>query len=167
MFLRTRRRVRPRAACLRGGAIYLRLLGRRSCLLAAPDGLLRALAGARVRLRPLAVHGQAAPVAESAIGTDLLQPLDRLGALAAQVTLHLQLAVDVVAELRDLLVREVADLRVRGDGHRLADLVRAGAADAVDVRQRDLKPLLARKVDPCDSRHSPTPASACAAGSCK
>src|ERR671933_2021923 len=49
MFLRTRRRVRPRVAWRRGGATLL------PCLLAAPDGLLRAFARARVGLRPLAV----------------------------------------------------------------------------------------------------------------
>src|ERR687884_1239368 len=48
MFFLTRRRVRPRVACLLGGATLLRLL-------AAPDGLLRPLAGAAVRLRALAV----------------------------------------------------------------------------------------------------------------
>ena len=66
----------------------------------------------RVRLRPLAVHGQPAPVADAAVGADLLQALDRLGALAPQVALDLEVRVDVVAELRDLLVREVADLLV-------------------------------------------------------
>src|ERR1700719_4954272 len=45
MFLRTRRRARPRVAALRGGAI----LGLRRRLLAAPDRLLGALARARVR----------------------------------------------------------------------------------------------------------------------
>src|SRR5207245_7401395 len=55
MFLRTRRRVRPFvAAALRGGA----MLG----LLPAADGLLGALAAARVRLRALAVDGQTAAV---------------------------------------------------------------------------------------------------------
>src|SRR6476469_7431634 len=53
MFLWTRRRVRPRVAGRRGGATLLRLLP-------AADGLLRALARARVRLRALPVHGQAA-----------------------------------------------------------------------------------------------------------
>src|SRR5215472_8420245 len=98
MFLRTRRRVRPRvAAALRGGATLLRLLS-------ASDGLLRALAAARVRLRPLAVHRQATPVADAAVRADLGEPLDRLLAVAAQVTFDLELGVDVVAELRDLFV---------------------------------------------------------------
>ena len=41
---------------------------------------------------------------------DLLQALDRLGALAAQLALDLEVRVDVRPELGDLLVREVADL---------------------------------------------------------
>src|SRR6478672_5969621 len=65
MFLRTRRRARPRVA-LRGGAKLLRLLP-------AAHGLLRALARARVRLRPLAVDRQAAAVAQPAVCPDLGQ----------------------------------------------------------------------------------------------
>src|SRR5690349_884913 len=108
MFLRTRRRVRPRvAAALRGGAKLLRRL------LAASDGLLRALAAARVRLRPLSVHGQTASVADAPVGADLGQSLDRLLPVTAQVALDLEIRVDVVAELRDLFVGEVLDLRVR------------------------------------------------------
>src|SRR4029453_10722157 len=83
-------------------------LGRR--LLAAADCLLRPLAGAAVGLGALAVHRQATGVTDAPIGADLLQALDRLRALAAQVTLHLEVPVDVVAELRDLRVSEVADL---------------------------------------------------------
>src|SRR5439155_26707330 len=104
MFLRTRRRVRPRVAGLLGGATLLR-----SRLLAAAAGLLRALARAGVRLRALAVHGQAAPVPDPAVGTDLAQALDRLRALAAQVALDLEVLVDVRTELRDLLVGQVTN----------------------------------------------------------
>src|SRR3954451_9702628 len=56
MFLRTRRRVRPRAAVFRGGAI----LGLRRCFLTAADGLRGALARAGVRARALPVDGEAA-----------------------------------------------------------------------------------------------------------
>src|SRR5437868_1833546 len=56
MFFFALRRVRPRvAACLLGGATLLRLR------LAAADGLLRALAGPCVRLRPLPVVRQVDP----------------------------------------------------------------------------------------------------------
>src|SRR5438067_3729241 len=146
MFFFALRRVRPRvAACLLGGATLLRLR------LAATDGLLRALAGPRVRLRPLPVRRQAAPVSEAAIGADLGQPLDRLLALAAEVALDLELGVDVVAELRDLVVGEVADLRVRRKAERGCDLARRRLADAEDVGQPDLEPLLVREVDSRDT----------------
>src|SRR3954454_22043344 len=86
MFLRVRRRARPRVA-LRGGATLLRLL-------AAADGLLRPLARARVRLRPLAVHRQPAAVPQPAVGADLRQALDRLRALAAEVAFDLEVRID-------------------------------------------------------------------------
>src|SRR5437764_3138687 len=146
MFLRTRRRVRPRVAAARRGGATLRvhvscevnvcekhchlLL---SCFLAAPDGLLRALARAGVRLRALAVDRQPAAMPDAAVGADLGQALDRLLALTAKVALHLELAVDEGAELRHLVVSEVLDLRVRREAELGCDLARRRLADAVDV----------------------------------
>ena len=49
-------------------------------------------------------------MADPTVGADLLQPLDRLAAVAAKVALDLDVGVDVVAELRDLVVGEVTDL---------------------------------------------------------
>src|SRR6476661_74265 len=114
MFLRVRRRARPRVA-LRGGAKLLRLLS-------AAHGLLRALARARVGLRPLAVHRQAAAVPEPAVRADLRQALDRLRALAAEVTLDLEIGIDVLAELRDLFLGQVAHFGVLREAERSADL---------------------------------------------
>src|SRR5256885_3255133 len=148
MFFLALRRVRPRvAACLLGGATLLRLR------LAAADGLLRPLAGARVRLGPLPVRGQSTPVAEAAVRADLGEPLDRLLALPAQVALDLELRVDVVAELRDLVVGEVADLRVGREAERGCNLPRRRLADAVDVRQPDFEPLLIGEVHSGDACH--------------
>ena len=48
---------------------------------------------------------------EAAVRADLGQALDRLRALAAQVALDLEVPVDVLAELRDFLVCEIAKLR--------------------------------------------------------
>src|SRR5581483_4328801 len=112
-------------------------------LLPAADGLLRALPGARVRLRALPVRRQAAPVTEAAVRTDVGEPLDRLLALAAEVSLDLELPVDVVAELRG-----------GREAERGCDLARRGLADAVDVGQPDLEPLLVREVDSGDACHS-------------
>src|SRR5262249_9682159 len=89
MFFLTRRRVRPRAACLRGGAI----LGLRRRLLAATHGLLRAFACTGVRSGALTVHRQTAAMADAAVRADLGEALDRLGPLAAEVTLDLEVLV--------------------------------------------------------------------------
>src|SRR5712691_3285372 len=205
MFLRTRRRVRPRVAGLRGGAISdhrpwhacspaaksrprkdagsarsrrlrARLRTRRgralqrpgecagrgwgsqtsrfgSRLLAAADGLLRALARARIRLRALAVDRQTTAVTDAAVRADLAETLDCLRALASQVAFDLEVCVDVVAQLRDLLIREVAHLRIGRQPELGADLLCGRLTDAVDVRQPDLEPFLVRKIDSRDSGH--------------
>src|SRR5438552_2097194 len=144
----TRRRVRPRVAGLLGGATLLR-----SRLLAAADGLLRALARAGVRLGALSVHGQATAVPDAAVRADLAQSLDRLRALAAQIALDLEVLVDVGTQLRDLLVGQVANLRVLRQAERRADLARPRLADAVDVGQPDLEALLIRQVHSGDACH--------------
>src|SRR3954449_9184750 len=90
---------------------------------------------------------------DPSVRTDLGEPLDRLLPVPAQVTLDLELRVDVVAELRDLFVGEVLDLRVGVEAELRGDLAGGRLADPVDVRQPDLEPLLVRKVDSGDACH--------------
>jgi hypothetical protein len=90
-------------------------------------------------------------VADPAIRADLAEALDRLLPFAAQVALDLEVRVDVVAELRDLFVREVLDLRVRAELELGCDLLRCRLADAVDVGQPDLEALLVREIDSGDA----------------
>src|SRR5207249_2616723 len=97
-------------------------LGFRRRFLAATDRLRRPLPGSRIRARALPVHRKAAAVTDPAVRADLAETLDRLRALAPQVTLDLQVVVDVLAQLRDLVVREVADLRVGIQVERARDL---------------------------------------------
>src|ERR1044072_8524376 len=79
MIFFVRRRVRPLAGFL--AAIGLVLL----CLALAGDAHpARALAAARVGLRPLAADRQAATVAQAPVRADLHQPFDVLRALAPQ-----------------------------------------------------------------------------------
>src|SRR5205085_1435799 len=82
---------------------------------------------------------QPAPVADAPVGADLAQPLDRVRTLAAEVALDLEVGVDVVAERGDLVLGEVAHLRVGRESERRADLARARLPDAVDVREPDLQ----------------------------
>src|SRR5262249_35371112 len=111
------------------------------------------LARASVRLRVLAADGQAAAVAQAAIAADLHQALDRLRALAAQITLDRDVAVDEVAQLGDLVVGQLAHVGVGRDAGLGEQLVRGRPADAVDVGQPDLDALVERDVDPGDACH--------------
>src|ERR687896_978558 len=131
-------------------------------LLAASDGLLRPLPRACVRLRALPAHRKAAPVADTAVAADFGQALDCLPALTPKLTLDFEIGVDVVPELRDLLVGQVANLLVRIELQGRDDLARGRGSDAVDVREPDLEPLLGRKVDSGDACHGClSPAFAC------
>src|SRR5215813_11759588 len=167
-FFFARRRVRPRVAFCRAKSWLLVASGLLLALLA--DGLLRALAGTRVGLGALAVHRQAAPVAQAAVAADLGQALDVVGPLPPQVALDHELLLDHVPQACDLLLGEVADVRVRADVDLLEHGVRRRAADAVDVGEADLHPLLTGDVDACDAGHglppllSVSPVSACAWG---
>ena len=107
-------------------------------------------------------------MADALVAADLHLALDVLRDLAAQVTLDLEVLVDVGAQPRDLFLGEVAHARVARHPGLVADLLRGGAADAEDVGERDLEPLLAGDVDTGDTSHRvslPSPGAACGAGS--
>src|SRR5438874_10387206 len=72
------------------------------------DGLLGALAGPRVRVGALAPHRQAPAVPEALVAADLDLALDVLGHVPAEVALHLEVPVDVLADPDDLLLGQVA-----------------------------------------------------------
>src|SRR4051812_17666782 len=93
-------------------------------------------------------------MAQTSIASDLHQALDGLGPLAAEVALDDQIAVDDVTELRDLVLGEVLDLRVRVDAQLREDLVRGRLADSVDVRETDLNALVEGDVHPRDASQS-------------
>src|SRR5450830_710335 len=116
-------------------------------LLLAGDGALRTLAGTRVGLGALSVHGKATAVPQALVATDLDLAADVRSDLTAEVTLELVVALEVVAQDDERRVVEVLDADVRADAGRGQRLVRAGTTDAVDVGERDLEPLLAGEVD--------------------
>ena len=105
-------------------------------------------------LGALSAHGQATAVAEALVRADLDLAADVGGDLAAKVTLHLVVGLDVVAKRDQLVVGEVLDADRFVDLGRLEDLDRTGATDAVDVRKRDHHALVARDVDAGKTCHA-------------
>ena len=92
-------------------------------------------------------------MAQALVAPDLHLATDVGGDLAAEVTLDPVVRLDVVAELDQLVVAQVAHARVTGDPGRGEGLERTGATHAEDVRQGDLEALLARKVDSHQTCH--------------
>src|SRR4029450_2526612 len=107
---------------------------------------LRTLAGTSVRTGPLTTRGETPAVADAGVAADLDLAADVRGDLAAQVALNLEIGLDVVAELDQLLIREVFGALVQINGGCGQRLDRAGATDPEDVGERDLHPLFAGKI---------------------
>src|SRR5690348_4487332 len=121
-------------------AVVCLALGRRR--LAAGDDLARPLAGARIGMSPLTAHRQSLAMTQSAIASEVHQALDVLLHLAAQVAFDLVVGVEHVTNPHLLLGREVIGLGRRIDLGRVENPDRGGAADAVDVGQRDFHALV-------------------------
>jgi hypothetical protein len=118
------------------------------------DGLARTFARARVGLRALAAHRQAAQVTDAAIALDALQTLQVHTDLAAQVALdHVFAVLDGMDDLGKLGLRQVfgADLGINvGAGK---NVFRIAGTDAVNVAQRDVDTLVRRDFYSDDTSH--------------
>src|ERR1700742_3791432 len=101
----------------------------------------RTLAAAAVGLGALAADRQAAPMAQAAVGADLHQPFDVLGALAPQVTLDLAV-LDRITQANDLVLGQVLCLGVGIDFGLRDDFLRGRAADPEDVGEPDFDPFV-------------------------
>jgi hypothetical protein len=116
-------------------------------------------------VRPLTAHGQALAVTQAAEAAEVHEALDVHRDLATKVTLDLDLLLldDLAQAPRLVVVQLVGPLRERYL-RRVEDLLRERFADAVDVGERNVHPLVARKIDACKTCHLVTPASACVVG---
>ena len=88
-----------------------------------------------------------------AVATDVHKPLDVHRALRAQSTLDLVVPLDLATKSVHIVVFEILRSAIGVDTARIQNLLRPGVADSVDVRERDLNPLSARKIDTGDTCH--------------
>ncbi len=96
---------------------------------------------------------QAAAVPDARVTADLDLAADVGGNLATEVTLDLEMGVEVLAQSDDVIVTEVAGAQVGADARCCEGFLGAGTAYTVDVGERDLHPLLAGEVDAGKSCH--------------
>src|SRR5262245_43478250 len=104
-------------------------------------------------------------MAQTTVAADVLQALDRLRHLSAELTLDRRGLLDRHGDAADLVLGQLAGPHRRIDLGFGQDLLGAECADAVDVLQRDINALLTRNVYTRDTRHfeSSIPAAACGA----
>ena len=126
----------------------------RLLLLLACDRPRLALAGAGVGVGALAADRQALAVAKPTVAGEVHQPLDVHRGFAAKVALDLMVAVDRFADLNDFLVGQVLDPALRCNAELCDDVLGRGAADSVDIGERDFHALVRRYVDPGNTCHS-------------
>src|SRR5581483_10056978 len=119
----------------------------------AGDRATRALAGAGVGVGALAVDGQAAAVPQALVAAALDLAADVGRDLTAEVTLDVVVRVDVLEPLDEVVLGDVADADVGADTGLRERLLRPGAADAVDVGEGDLDPLLAGEINAGEACH--------------
>src|SRR5439155_1023753 len=105
----------------------------------------------------LRAHREPAPVAYTSIAPDVHESLHVHRYLAAQVTLDLELALDDVADPAHLVLAPGLHPLVRVHVGSIQDSARRRAPDPVDVRDRDLAPLLPRQIHARNSRHRRSP----------
>jgi hypothetical protein len=92
-------------------------------------------------------------VAQTGIAADLHLALDVLGDFPAQVPLDLEVLVDPRPQPSDLFLGQIPHAGVPRDASGGAYLLGARQADAVDIGEGDLEPLLPGDVDPGDPCH--------------
>src|SRR5580698_2428901 len=101
----------------------------------------RTLAGARVGVGALAVNRQAAAMTQAAVGSHFDQALDVHRSFFAQIAFDRAFGFENGSDLVDLFLCEVGDLGVRIDTGAIAERVRPGPSNAVNVGQTDLGPF--------------------------
>ena len=92
-------------------------------------------------------------MAKTAVATDIHEPLDVHGSLGAQRALDLVIALDLTTETIHIVVIEILGASVRVDTTRRDDFLRAGRANAEDIRQCDLDALTTREIYASDTCH--------------
>src|SRR5258708_19274265 len=107
------------------------------------DSPLGTATAASIGAGALASNRQAPAVPEATVGADLLEPLDAESDLAAELTFHLELLVDDLAEAGALLVAELVDPGVGVDVGRAHHPGGGCRPHSIDALHRDNHPPFA------------------------
>src|SRR5947209_11967032 len=127
-------------------------LGRRLLLL-SDCSFARTLASASVGMGALTANRQVATMAESPIRTDLDEALDVHRNILTQIAFNAAFSFDHLADAIYFIFAEILHLFHGVHFRRIQYARSARVADSIDVRERDIGALVARKVDACNTCH--------------
>src|SRR5437868_11650320 len=105
-------------------------------------------------MRALTAHREPAAMAQAAVAAKVHQALDVQLDFAPEIALNNVVAVDHLADVENLLVRELRHAPLRRKVQLFHDLAGLRLADAMDVLQRNNDALVGRKIDTRDTSHS-------------
>src|ERR1700722_19797907 len=125
-------------------AIFYPLRFRRRLLLVGNRAAPRTLPATRFVVRPRAAHRQAPAVTQAAIGAHFDETLDVHRGLFPQVAFNRAFRLDNSTNLVDLFLGQIGDLGVRVDARAVAERVRPGPSDSVNISETDLGPFFRR-----------------------
>ena len=126
-------------------------------LLSTTNGSPRSPTRPRVSPRALPPRRHTSPMAKTAITPNIHQSLDVHSDFTPQVTLDPHFLVDDFANAVDLIVSQIPHARVRAHIRAFKELLAGVESNAEDIGQCSLDALVARKIDPCNSRHVTSP----------
>jgi hypothetical protein len=104
-------------------------------------------------MRALSSDGQAAPMTDSAIASEIHQALDRLLLLAPEITLNLKVLIDNLADPHLIVCRQIIAFDSWIDIGFGQNFARGRPPDPKNVGKRDLNALVSRQLDTGYSCH--------------
>jgi hypothetical protein len=116
-------------------------------------GASRPLASSGVGMSALAAHRKSSSVSQTAVTSDIHQPLYVHLDLLAQIAFHHSLLVDNIPDSVDLFLRQLTDSPVNRDPSLPEYLVCARTPNSVDVGQSDFSSLIGWKIYSRNSCH--------------
>jgi len=87
------------------------------------------------------------------ITADLDLALDVLGNISPQITLHLQITIDVRPNPDNLFISEITNPSTAVDAQLLTQLTSSAATNTINIGEGDLDPLLSGNVNASDTCH--------------
>ncbi len=117
-------------------------------------GLALAFASAAIVFRPLSAQGQPRAMSDASIAANVHQSLDAQLNFRTEFTFDFEAVSNNSTDLRELVVVPILNLGIEFDTRFFQNVSSPAPADAVDVGESNLTPLVPREVNACYSRHT-------------